>query len=123
MSTIWKFPFHIRDTVAIEMPRGATVLPGVEPARLEHGGRGLVIWASVDPDQPTETRVFHVVGTGHDMPDTPLNYIGTAHDSPITYGGSTLGGHFVWHLFERVRQPLLVEHAEDGTIRLSREEP
>lgn len=112
MTTIWKFPFHIRDTVAIEMPRGATVLPHLEPARLEQGEPGLVIWAVVDPDQPTETRVFHVVGTGHPMPETPLNYIGSA-----------LAGPLVWHVFERARQPLLVEHAEDGTIRLSREEP
>ena len=102
----------VRYTVAIEMPVGATVLPHLEIARLEHDEHGLAMWAVVDPDQPTETRVFHVVGTGHPMPDTPLNYIGTATERG-----------FVWHLFERRGQPLLVEHAEDGTIRLSREEP
>lgn len=109
MKTIWKFPFPIRDTVEIEMPVGATVLSSVEPARLEHAEHGLAIWAAVDPDWPTETRVFHVVGTGHDMPDTPLTYIGTAHDNPITYGGSSLSGHFVWHLFERRGQPIPAE--------------
>lgn len=92
MKTIWKFPIHVDDTVAVEMPVGATILPHLEPARLEHGEHGLVIWAVVDTVQLTETRVFHVIGTGNEMPDAPLNYIGTAIDDP-----------FVWHLFERVQ--------------------
>lgn len=91
MTTIWKFPFPVTDTVAIDMPVGASILAHLEPARLEQGEHGLVLWAVVDPDKPTETRVFHVVGTGNPMPDGTLNYI-----------GSTLAGPFVWHVFERL---------------------
>lgn len=90
MTTIWKFPFRVHETVAIDMPVGAMILPHLEPARLEYGEPGLVLWAVVDPDKHTETRVLYVVGTGHPMPEAPLNYIGTAIDSP-----------FVWHVFER----------------------
>lgn len=94
MKTIWKYPIHVRDTVAIEMPKEAHFLPTVATARLEYGEHGLVVWAEVDPDQPTETRILYVVGTGNPMPEHPKQYLGTAID-----------GRFVWHVYEQLTDP------------------
>lgn len=89
MSTIWKFPVPLykqgmasADPV-IDMPRGAKVLT----LQVQDGHP--MLWAAVDPGQPTEPRQFAIVGTGHALPDNAGAYVGTWQ--------STI---YVFHLFE-----------------------
>lgn len=81
MKTIWKF--NIDATGDLEMPIGAEILSVHE----QHFG--VFLWALVDPASKTEVRRFRVYGTGHDIPDHAMKFIGTAH----------LGG-LVLHVFE-----------------------
>jgi hypothetical protein len=81
--TIWKYQIDVDDTVTIDMPQGATVLH-IAPS----SATGLLLWATVNPDAPTETRTFHVRGTGH-----PLGNVGS-------HLGTVQAGPFVWHVFE-----------------------
>lgn len=86
MKTIWKYKIpYPHDEVTIPLPHGAKVLYfGLQ--------KGLTyIWVLVDTKQPTENRLFRMVGTGHDIPDESLDHIGTIQMS---------GGNLVWHLFE-----------------------
>lgn len=75
-------------TQIINMPTGAMIMKvGVQV-------QGPVIWALVDSEQPTESREFMILGTGHptDMLDSgSFRYIGTFEER---------GGTLVWHLFE-----------------------
>lgn len=70
----------------ISMPNGAKII---------HIGTQLdkiCIWAEVTPDNPVEDRTFHVVGTGHDLPESfayTATHLGTVHLPP-----------FVWHIYE-----------------------
>lgn len=90
MKAIWKFPFHISDTVIIEMPKGARILPYVAYA----GNGMMVVWAEVnaDKDAPKEDKILYVVGTGHPMPESLLAYIGTVITNEA----------LVWHCYERL---------------------
>lgn len=90
MKTIWNYPFHVNDTVALEMPKEARFLPTVATI----GGNMLVVWAEVDPDQSTETRILYVVGTGNPIPEHPKQYLGTAIMGPL-----------VWHVYEQLTDP------------------
>jgi hypothetical protein len=83
--TIWKFT--LQPECKLEMPKGAQLL-----SVCEHGG-DICLWALVDPVAEKETRRFLGVGTGHDVPDVPMNFIGTANLS---------GGSLVFHVFELV---------------------
>ena len=48
-----------------------------------------MLWVLVETPARLEERVFHIVGTGHWLPEgQALTYIGTTMDPP-----------FVWHLF------------------------
>jgi len=49
------------------------------------------MWALVDPEVEKETRHFVSFGTGHDVPDRPMTFTGTAH---------LHGGMLVFHVFE-----------------------
>jgi hypothetical protein len=84
--TVWKFPFHIRDRVAIEMPQGASVLH-VECQRGQP-----TIWALCDPYAASKLKLFRIFGTGHQI-ERPqdLRFCGTFQ---------TNEGALVWHLFE-----------------------
>lgn len=83
MKTIWKFKLEPECTV--KMPAGAEILS------VREQGHQIYAWALVDPDAPSEDRHFVGVGTGHDLPDEPLKFLGSAH---LDYG--TL----VFHVFE-----------------------
>lgn len=84
MKTVHKFPLTIGNISVLHMPAGATVLHvGLDP------GNRICLWAFVDTDLVSETRIFTVVGTGHEVPDG-LEYI-----------GSVVQGPFVWHVFEK----------------------
>lgn len=88
MKTIWKFPLSLADEFTVKMPSGAKVLSaGVQEGRIH-------IWAEVDPDRNQVLKRFHVVGTGHPMPDPAigkLRFIDTVHMA---------GGELVFHVFE-----------------------
>jgi hypothetical protein len=85
MRQVWKFPLRAtwRDIADVEMPKGAQVVHfAAEPVP--------TLWATVDPEQPAETRSFQVFGTGHDLPHG-ARHVGTYFSGPL-----------VWHVFELV---------------------
>lgn len=86
MRTIWRFDLMIEDEQTIEMPAGAEIIR-MAPDRS-------VMWAIVDPEQPTQKRTYHTYGTGHEMPDRPGKYVGTYE---------VAGGSYVFHVFEVTR--------------------
>ena len=53
----------------------------------------LCLWALVSPDAPTQEVWFLVTGTGFELQDECLRYVGTAQ---------VCGGAFVWHVFRIV---------------------
>ena len=87
MQAIWKYVLKIEDASDIEMPAGAEVLT------VQKQGGALCLWAVVNPESPTETRHFRVLGTGHEHEESlvALDYIGTAQ---------MMGSGLVWHVFE-----------------------
>lgn len=80
--TIWKYPFQIDDEFEIEMPEGAQVLT----AQVQ--GSTPCLWALVNPEAPKTKRKFFVYGTGHEINEEGVAYIGS-----IQMNG------FVWHVF------------------------
>lgn len=84
---IWKYQFDARDHMATSMPRGAII------RHVDNQDDCITIWAEVDTDAIAdpqfETRLFRVFGTGHDIDDGGLNYVGTVMIDP-----------FVWHVYE-----------------------
>lgn len=91
---VWKFAIDIRDTSGnpdwweVEMPQGAKVISA--------GSMGyndfVWFWAIVNPDMPTEIRLFSVVGTGTPLPRqcTPETFVASTENRDGT----------VWHLFD-----------------------
>lgn len=83
---IYKFPAQFPLTV-LDLPLNATVLS------FQVQGETPVIWVLGDFDQPyRENREFIYVGTGHELPEQNLDFIGTIQVDV-----------FVWHLFEILR--------------------
>lgn len=72
----------------IQIPQDAKILS------VQAQGDGIYLWALVDTDKPTVTRVFTRIGTGWNLSDeTDLfnqTYISTVQDRD----------GFVWHIFE-----------------------
>lgn len=86
--TIWKYPLAVTDTQSVSMPKGAKILT----VQIQRGEACL--WALVEPDNPTETRIIEIFGTGHPIPD------GAAKREHIgTFQLPELG--LVFHVFER----------------------
>ena len=87
MKTIWKYTILISDVFSLELPQGAKILTVQE----QYGKPQ--IWVLVNSDNPLETRIFRLVGTGHpiEIEDSKLEYIGTFQ---------VAGGSFIGHLFE-----------------------
>lgn len=83
MKTIWKFT--LQPECELEMPKGAELLS------VREQGEDICLWALVDPTADKEVRRFRGFGTGHDVPDQPMKFIGTAH---------LHGGSLVFHVFE-----------------------
>lgn len=84
MKTIWKF--ILQPECKVEMPAGAELLS------VNAIGDDICLWAKVDPAAPKVSRSFVAFGTGHDVPDESLAFVGTA---------LMLGGALVFHIFER----------------------
>ena len=89
--TIFKYLIHpSRSVVPVEAPEEAQFMHVAE-----QGGQ-LYVWAIVNPDLPTRTYSFYVIGTGWNLLDVIgadllrfLKYVGTVNTS--------IG--FVWHVF------------------------
>jgi hypothetical protein len=83
--TVWKFPLLVCDDQIILMPDQAEILC------VQRQGELACLWALVDPHETLVPRRFFVVGTGHELPQRNLKYVGTFQ---------TDDGVFVWHVFE-----------------------
>lgn len=83
--TIWKYELVPNDLITIEMPKDAQILS------VNSQGDNVFLWALVDPIELTESRKFMVFGTGHDVPDINLSFIGTF---------MLFKGGLVFHVFE-----------------------
>ncbi len=88
MKAVWKYT--LEPEITLHMPRGAEVLS------VREQGRDVCLWALVEPAAAKEPRRFVVAGTGHDLPDEPLRFHGSAHLHE---------GVLVFHVFERVEAP------------------
>ena len=88
--TIYKYPFPIRDQVAIEMPEGAKVLRvGLQRVIAANAAYDQpVLWAQVNTAAPTRIYRFLLFGTGHLLPHEELEHVATFDQGP-----------FVWHMF------------------------
>jgi len=85
---VFKYTIPVADIFEIEMPQKSSILTVQEQYGQPH------IWALCNPDAPTETRAFRLVGTGHPIRyDVGIDYI---------YIGTfqLQRGSFVGHLFE-----------------------
>lgn len=83
MQTIWKYT--IQPSMELNLPKGAQILS------VHEQGDALCMWALVDPEVETENRKFAVYGTGHEIPDQQMKFVGTAHNN---------NGSLVFHVFE-----------------------
>lgn len=81
-TTIWKFPLELTERQVIRMPAGAEIL---KVARQHHR---LQLWARVQADMATVSRLIRITGTGHPASRT------AAHID------SLVDGEFVWHFFD-----------------------
>ncbi len=86
---IFKYPVEINDTITIDLPLGARILS------VQTQNNSPMMWALVDPTEPTVPRNFEVFGTGH-----PINY-DTGTDRRFVGTFQINGGSHVFHLFER----------------------
>lgn len=87
MRAVWKYPFPIADEFTTTMPANARILHVDE----QHGSG--TMWALCRPEVAKVKRRFRIYGTGHPIPDDPLEYVGTF---------IAADGYLVWHLFEVV---------------------
>ena len=87
--TIWKYPLEAVAGVPqlYAMPELARILH----VSMQHDKP--IIWALGNTKRELFTREFVVLGTGHEVPDDNLKYLGT---------GVALAGLLVWHVFERL---------------------
>ena len=85
MKIIWKYV--LQPECKLEIPKGAELLS------VHEQGEDICLWVLVDPTAEKEVRRFRGFGTGHDIPDMTLKFVGTAH---------LHGGGLVFHVFEQV---------------------
>lgn len=90
MKVIYKYeiPLNLRGTVDVDMPRGAQIL------HVDKQGDRIYAWALVNPNAPTETREFRIMGTGRAVPDADFESEGLSHL------GTVMADPFVWHIFK-----------------------
>lgn len=71
MRTIHKYKLAMTDFQIIMMPINAKILS------VQVQIDTLCIWAEVIDDVPLEGIEFYIIGTGHPIPNEPIEYIGT----------------------------------------------
>ena len=92
MRTVWKFPFALSDRPMVRIPRGGSILRvDVDHAAGDYGV--MAVWAQVDTENPLEDRPLFVTGTGQELPDGDLVYLGSIMDRRTR-------DVFVWHVWE-----------------------
>lgn len=90
MRTIWKYEVEIADKIVLDLR---------VPHRVIHVGKQnpdphtITFWVLEDTEAPQRPRLFHIVGTGHEVPEplTADDHVGTVIDIPFG---------LVWHVFE-----------------------
>lgn len=87
---IFKYQLETVDTQDVVMPKGAEVLT------IQTQNEVPCIWALVNPDEETETRVFEIFGTGHDV------YCDMGVDRKYLGTYQLAGGALIFHAFERI---------------------
>lgn len=93
MRTIHKYPFGVAHTFSVPLP----VAHEVVHVDMQ-GDAQPTMWVEVDTSTDTIPFEFHVVGTGHQVPN------GTAHV------GTVQMDVFVWHLYENMQFRQDVRH-------------
>jgi hypothetical protein len=93
MNKIYKYTLFTRPdhelSVSIDIPDNAKILS----CQFQHGT--VSIWALIDENEPTVTRVFTCYGTGFELPDRNVRkHIATLQE---VFG---VGLGYVWHIFE-----------------------
>ena len=83
MRTIWKY--KIRSLIELDLPKGAEILS----VREQFGE--IFMWVLVDSGAEKEKRKFGCFGTGQDIPDLPMKFLGSAQ---------LKNGALVFHVFE-----------------------
>ena len=83
MRTIYKFTLNgERNTLSV--PKGTRFIHAANQYEQ------ITVWAEVDTTQSFESRTLWVVGTGNPMPETSVDYIGSA---------ILMNGNFVFHVY------------------------
>jgi len=85
LNSIWKFELKVADEQLVEMPAGSLLLD----VQVQNGVP--CVWARVDPEQPKVQRKLITHGTGHPVPDTTGDHVGSYQ---------LQGGSLVFHVFE-----------------------
>lgn len=68
---IFKYQMPVVEEFKMKLPKGAQII------RMQDQGGMFWLWAVVDTNQPDETRLFHAVKCGANVPDKPnLHYHG-----------------------------------------------
>ncbi len=81
---IWKYPLLVPLSV-LTIPRGGKVVA------LQAQRGQPCLWVEVDPEATKELRGFRIYGTGREIPDEGVEYVGTYQDRA-----------FVWHVYEEL---------------------
>lgn len=88
---IYKYPFPLSATFSLDLPKDATILS----VQVQDGIPCMWVLFVKQDVQETESRFFTLIGTGHEIDDGWLHYIGTFQRSD---------GATILHLFERTRR-------------------
>lgn len=84
---IYKFPLQLVESQKVSLPSLATV------RHIAWQRDTLTMWAEVDPTAYHVEVTVYIVGTGHDIPEGAVTYLGTV---PYGEGDSY---KFVWHVY------------------------
>lgn len=84
MKTVWKYSFNGTSAQRFWMPSGATVLS------LQVARGFTCMWALVNSEAPLVVREFRVYGTGHQISEDSLTFVGTFQVNEV----------LVFHVFE-----------------------
>ena len=84
MNSIWKYELKVADEQLVEMPAGSLLLD----VQVQNGVP--CVWARVDPQQPKVKRKLVTYGTGHPVPDTTGDHVGSYQ---------LQGGALIFHVF------------------------
>lgn len=83
MKAIYKYVLNITppETV-VNIPAGSIV----RRVAMQNGEP--TFWAEVDTSAPKVSKIFRILGTGHEIPEN-AHWVGSCEDGP-----------FIWHLFQ-----------------------